>query len=92
MEEQKNISLNTEKINSPKYKFSAGPIKVTVWENKSVKDEKEVTYSTITLERVYMDKVGDWQSTNIFRLNDLPKVNALLNKVYQEVTIKEVTV
>ena len=75
---------NKENKVLPAMKFSAGPIKATVWNNTAKKEDGEETeYSTVTLERVYKDKSGEWKSTNIFRLNDIPKANALLNKVFE---------
>ncbi len=78
------------KGNFPKKKYKAGAITATVWENKG-KDAKglEHSYQTISLERVYQDREGQWKSTNSFRVNDLPKVNLLMSKVYEELVLKE---
>jgi hypothetical protein len=82
-----------EKTNLPEMKMSAGPIKATVWKNHSTRENgEESEYSTITLERVYKDKLGEWHSTNILRLSDLPKAAALLQKVFENKTITEITV
>lgn len=76
--------------NYPKKKFRAGPISATIWENKG-KDQQGVpnTYNTISLERVYQDKSGNWKSTNSFRLSDLPKAHAVLQRVYNDLVVKE---
>lgn len=79
--------ISETKGNLPKIKMSAGAIKATVWTNHSNKEGEDLEYSTITLERIYKDKEGNWQSTNIFRLNDLPKANALLNRLYESMTV-----
>lgn len=75
--------------NFPKKKYRAGGISATLWSNKFVKDGKEGHYDTVSLERVYQDKEGNWQSTNSLRLNDLPKVNVLMQKVYEDLILKE---
>ena len=82
-----------ERVNLPAMKLSAGPIKATVWNNHSRNKEGEQTeYSTITLERVYKDKEDAWQSTNILRVSDLPKAKALLEKIYEKITLSEIEV
>ena len=76
--------------NFPKKKFRAGAISATVWENKGVNQSgEENTYNTISLERVYQDKEGNWKSTNSFRLSDLPKAHAVLQRVYNDMIVKE---
>ncbi len=83
---------NTEKAgNKPEKKFSTGAISATVWKNSgtSKKDGSQVEFRTITLQRVYTDKEGNWKSTNSLRLNDLPKASLVLNKAYEYLVIKE---
>lgn len=76
--------------NLPKKKYRAGAISATVWENKGKKiNGEDTSYETISLVRVYQDKEGNWKSTNSFRLNDLPKVQLLMQKVYSDLVLKE---
>ena len=77
------------KGNFPKKKYKAGGITATLWSNKFVKEGKEGHYDTVSLERIYQDKEGNWQSTNSLRLNDLPKVSVLMQKVYEDLILKE---
>ncbi len=77
------------KGNFPKKKYKAGGITATLWSNKFVKEGKEGHYDTVSLERIYQDKEGNWQSTNSLRLNDLPKVSILMQKVYEDLILKE---
>ncbi|MBT3298644.1 hypothetical protein HN385_06965 [archaeon] len=79
-----------EQGNLPKKKYKAGAITATVWENKGKKiNGEDSSYETISLVRVYQDKEGNWKSTNSFRLNDLPKVQLLMQKVYSDLVLKE---
>ena len=76
--------------NAPEKKFRAGAISATVWLNKGHKATGEETeYRTISIERSYTDKEGNWQSTNSFRVNDLPKVALLAQKAYEYQVFKE---
>ncbi len=67
--------------NFPEKKFRAGAVSATVWRNKSQKGEGE--YNTVSLERSYKDKEGQWQATNSLRTNDLPKAVMALQKAYE---------
>lgn len=80
------------KTNHPEKKFVAGPISVTVWNNKTEKNGEEISFPTITIDRNYKDKEGNWHSTNSLRSTDLPKASVALNKAFEFLTLKEVKV
>ena len=68
----------------PEKKFRAGPLSATIWANEGKNDKGEaVTYKTISFERNYMDKDGNWQKTNSLRPSDLPKALLVLQKAYE---------
>ncbi len=73
------------KENMPVKNFRAGAVCAAVWNNatKAVEEKEQSTYSTISLERSYKDKTGQWKSTGVLRINDLPKAMLVLNKAYE---------
>lgn len=76
--------------NMPEKKFSTGVISATIWKNQGqAKDGKQTEFRTISLQRRYKDKEGNWQSTNSMRINDLPKASLVLNKAYEYLVIRE---
>ena len=76
--------------NMPEKKFRAGAISATVWQNKGQsKNGDAVEYKTISIERGYKDKEGNWQSTNSLRINDLPRATVVLQKAYEYLVFKE---
>jgi len=76
--------------NSPEKKIRAGAVSATVWSNEGTsKTGEKVEYKTISLERNYKDKEGNWKSTNSFRVNDLPKAKLVLDKAYEYLILKE---
>ena len=76
--------------NLPEKKFRAGAISATVWLNKGHRpDGEETEYRTISIERRYQDKEGNWQSTNSFRINDLPKLAVIGTEAYKFLVFKE---
>tara|TARA_Y100000310_G_C20179068_1_gene577262 strand:+ start:128 stop:460 length:333 start_codon:yes stop_codon:yes gene_type:complete len=90
---EKNISnevVGRAKGNLPERKFRAGAISATVWLNKGQRaDGEETEYRTISLERSYTDKEGNWQSTNSFRINDLPKARLVLQRAFESIVLNE---
>ena len=66
--------------NKPEKKFRAGAVTATIWKNQT-EDNKE--YSTVSFERSYKDKNGEWKTTNSLRVNDLPKAAMVISKAYE---------
>ena len=89
--------VNMEKVkvekgsgNIPEKKVSTGGLTATVWENQGKnKEGLDVSYRTVSFQRRYMDKNGDWQSTNTLRVNDLPKASLVLQKAFEYLVMKE---
>ena len=70
-------------MTQPEKKFKAGAVSATIWKN----GEGDQSYNTISLERAYKDKTGNWKNTNSLRLNDLPKARMVLDKAYEYVVL-----
>ena len=80
----------SETVNSPEKKFSTGVISATIWKNKGISKKGDpIEFRTISLQRRYTDKNGEWKSTNSLRINDLPRASLVLNKAYEYLVIKE---
>lgn len=73
----------TNKKQQPEKTFRAGVIAVNVWANKGTrKDGQEFEFKTVKAQRGYKDNNDEWQNTDNFRVNDLPKVTYLLEQAY----------
>lgn len=78
------------KTNQPEARFTAGAISATVWQNASSgKDGQQMSYHTVSLQRSYKDRDGNWQHTSSMRLNDLPKARLVLSKAYEFLVLKD---
>jgi len=77
-----------ETKNRPEKIFSTGAIHVSVWKNESVKDGNKSEFRTVSLQRRYTDKSGEWKSTSTLRINDLPKAALALNKAFEFLVMK----
>jgi len=84
-----NIKTETVSGNLPEKRFSTGAINATVWQNEGKsKDGEAVNYRTVSVQRRYKDKDGNWQSTNSLRINDLPRASLVLQKAYEFIVLK----
>ena len=89
--------VNMEKVkvenvsgNLPEKKLSTGGLTATVWENQGKNREGiDVSYRTVSFQRRYTDKNGEWQSTSTLRVNDIPKASLVLQKAYEYLVMKE---
>ena len=76
--------------NLPIKKWRSGAIEGAVWSNKRELDrdgvKQEVEFKTFTLRRSWKDRNEDvWRDEKInLRKSDIPKVQAILNKVHEE--------
>ncbi|MBI4148461.1 hypothetical protein HY490_04175 [Candidatus Woesearchaeota archaeon] len=67
----------------PEKKFRAGAVAASVWRNSTLKDGKQDSYCTVSLERGYKNKEGTWQNTSSLRANDLPRAALVLAEAYK---------
>jgi len=76
--------------NLPEKKFSTGAIRATIWKNMAKNQQgQDIEYRTISIDRRYKDKDGNWQSTNSLRVNDLPKLALVANEAYRYLILKD---
>ncbi len=67
--------------NKPILTVSAGGgVKASVWKNNNSADGSD--FYSVTLNRSY-EKDGEWNETQSFRRDDLPKLEYALNKAYE---------
>ena len=68
----------------PDKKFKAGAVAATIWANE-LKDRQGKSFAvyTVSFERSYLDKDGNWKSTNSLRVNDIPKLRLVAGEAYE---------
>lgn len=76
--------------NTPEKKFRAGVVSATVWLNEGQSKEGNSTqWRSISLQRGYKDNNEQWQNTNSFRINDLPRAALVLQQAYEYLVTKQ---
>jgi len=76
-------------MTKPELKFRAGSVQASIWKNETSKDGVTKDYYTVSFQRRYKDKEGEWKSTDSLHVNDLPKAMVVIGKAYEELTLKE---
>jgi hypothetical protein len=83
-EKERKYDFAKKSGSGPLKRFQSGAISVTIWENENLSPEGQVqSYKSVSFERRYKDKNGEWKSTNSLRVNDLPKASLILSKAYE---------
>lgn len=79
-----------EEKNIPEKKFSCGGVMATVWKNNGTsKSGDAVSYRTVSFQRRYKDKSGDWKTSYNLRINDLPKASLVIDKAFEFLVLKD---
>jgi len=67
--------------------FRAGSIVATVWGNEYKDGEKLYINYSVSVKRSYKDKDGNWADTTSFRVNDIPRVQLVLQQAYSYLVV-----
>jgi hypothetical protein len=70
-------------------KFSAGGISATVWSNEKLINGQKVDMKSISLQRTYKDREGNWKHSSNMRVTDLPKAQLVIEKAYEYLAMNE---
>jgi len=71
-------------------KFKAGGVSAAVWKNTGTsRDGKPIVFQSVSLERGYKDKNGEWKNTASLRPQDIPDAVLALNKSYEFIRLKD---
>ena len=71
---------------TPEITFRHGLCSASIYENEYTRGEEKFTVRTVSFQRSYLDKDGNWQTTNSLKVNDIPKAVICLNRCYEFLT------
>ena len=75
----------------PEISFKAGAVKASVFVNEVQTAKGKASFKTVSLQRAYKDKEGQFKNTSSFREEDLPKAILVLGKAYEHLLFTERT-
>ena len=70
----------------PEITFRHGLCSASIFEQEFERGEEKFTVRTVSFQRSYLDKDGNWQTTNSLKVNDIPKAQLVLGKAYEFLT------
>ena len=73
----------------PEKKFKCGACSASVFVNEVKTADGMVPTKTVSLQRAYKDKDGNFQHTTSFKDNDIPKAVLALTKAYDYLVSEE---
>ena len=81
---------NKSQNNTPVKKFSTGAISAAIFRNEGTgKNGEPVEFSSVTLQRRYLDKADDkWKTSGSLRVNDLPRAVICLQHAFEHIVLK----
>ena len=73
----------------PEKTFNQGSCRAAVFANEIKQNGKTAIFRNVSIQKRYKDKDGNWQNTNSFGVNDLPKLVLIATKAYDYLTLKK---
>ena len=73
-------------MSQPDIIFKHGACNAAVFTKEVTKGDRTFTSRTVSFQKRYRDKQGEWQSTSYLDVNDLPKAMLVLNKAFDYCT------
>ena len=73
----------------PEKSFNQGSCRGAVFANEIRQNGKTAIVRNVAIQKRYKDKDGNWQNTNSFGVNDLPKLILIATKAYDYLTMKK---
>ncbi|MCP4317904.1 MAG: hypothetical protein GY789_18250 [Hyphomicrobiales bacterium] len=75
---------------TPVHKARIGLLQMAVWENeRDMESGGTRTFRTVTLERSYRDKNGNWKSTSQLNVEDLGGAIKLLEDAFNHAIVRD---
>lgn len=83
--------MNQQETKRPVKEFRAGTISAAIWEKAVTINGRSVPQHSIRIQKRYKDeRSGEWKTTTYFRLEDMPRLALVANKVFEYVTLREI--
>jgi hypothetical protein len=81
--------MSQENSTKPIKDFRAGNIQASVWRNEVDKKGQTVVRHSVRIQKQYRNDDGDYQETNYFFRDDLPKLILVSQKAFEFISLNE---
>jgi hypothetical protein len=73
----------------PEKRFKIGAVTASIFANEVSGQNGKAVLKSVSLQRSYKDKSGNFQNTASFKANDIPKAVLALSKAYEYLVSNE---
>ncbi len=81
--------MSQQNDSKPIKNFRAGNIQASVWRNEVQKDGQTVVRHSVRIQKQFRKDGGDYQETNYYFRDDLPKLVLVAQKAYEYIALSE---
>ncbi len=75
--------------NQPIKVFRAGSITASIWRNKKTQDGNIKVRHSVKIQKRFCNKKGEWQNSDYYFPDDLPKLQLVIAKTFELISLKE---
>lgn len=80
----------SQQAKKPEKEFRAGAISASVWRNSVNQGDQEVERFSVRIQKRFKAKDSEeWKNTDYYFPEDLPKLEAVVRKAYDYITVAE---
>jgi len=81
--------MTQENDSKPIKDFRSGGIQASVWRNETEKNGQVVVRHSVRIQKQFRNKNGDYENTEYYFRDDLPKLILVAQKAFEFITLKE---
>ena len=81
--------MSQQNDSKPIKDFRAGGVQASVWRNEVDKDGQTVVRHSVRIQKQFRKQDGEWESTDYYFPEDLPKLQLVAAKSFEFITLKE---
>lgn len=78
-----------QQARQPVKEFRAGTIKAAVWKNETEQNGTTVVKHSVRIQKRFRNDQGEWQDSNSYFPQDLPKLQLVIAKAFEFISLKE---
>ncbi len=81
--------MSQQNDSKPIKDFRSGGIQASVWRNEVQKDGQTVVRHSVRIQKQFRKEDGDYENTDYYFRDDLPKLILVAQKAFEYITLKE---
>jgi len=81
--------MSQQNNSKPVKSFKAGTIQASIWRKETQKDGQTVVRYSIRPQKQFQNDEGQWQNTDYYFPEELPKLQLVIAKAFEFICLKE---